>query len=162
MLSEVVTCNCARNPGGHAESNPRPSEEGVSFYHVPRPLDRCPVVRAVLRRAPPRRLTRGHCQRARPPHCSWHPCSPLRCCRRRGGLPGELCRGGGGSIRGGGLRGRAGEAPVSPDRITPVACPPAASHPAFHFKQRLHGIPKEHHGLAVLIPRGLNPASDHS
>ena len=39
MLSEVVTCNCVRNPGGHAESNPRPSEEGVSFYHVLRPLD---------------------------------------------------------------------------------------------------------------------------
>ena len=32
MLSEVVTCNCVRNPGEHAESNPRPSEEGVSFY----------------------------------------------------------------------------------------------------------------------------------
>ena len=40
MLSEVVTCNCVRNPGGHAESNPRPSEEGVSFYHVLRQLDR--------------------------------------------------------------------------------------------------------------------------
>ena len=40
MLSEVVTCNCVRNPGGHAETNPRPSEEGVSFYHVLRPLDR--------------------------------------------------------------------------------------------------------------------------
>ena len=40
MLSEVVTCNCVRNPGAHAESNPRPSEEGVSFYHVLRPLDR--------------------------------------------------------------------------------------------------------------------------
>ena len=26
--------------GGHAESNPRPSEEGVGFYHVFRPLDR--------------------------------------------------------------------------------------------------------------------------
>ena len=39
MLSEVVTCNCVRNPGGHAESNPRPSEEEVSFYHVLRPLD---------------------------------------------------------------------------------------------------------------------------
>ena len=38
MLSEVVTCNCAQNPGGHAESDPRPSEEGVSFYHVLRPL----------------------------------------------------------------------------------------------------------------------------
>ena len=38
--SEVVTCNCVRNPGGHAESNPRPSEVGVSFYHVLRPLDR--------------------------------------------------------------------------------------------------------------------------
>ena len=25
--------------GGHAESSPRPSEEGVSFYHVLRPLD---------------------------------------------------------------------------------------------------------------------------
>ena len=25
--------------GGHAESNPRPSEEGVSFHHVLRPLD---------------------------------------------------------------------------------------------------------------------------
>ena len=25
--------------GGHAESNPRPAEEGVSFYHVLRPLD---------------------------------------------------------------------------------------------------------------------------
>ena len=47
MLSEVVTCNCFRNPGGHAESNPRPSEEGVSFYHVLRPLDQfvVPVVR---------------------------------------------------------------------------------------------------------------------
>ena len=40
MLSEVVMCNCVRNPGGHAESNLRPSEEGVSFYHVLRPLDR--------------------------------------------------------------------------------------------------------------------------
>ena len=40
MLSEVVTRNCVRNPGGHAESNPRPSEEGVSVYHVLRPLDR--------------------------------------------------------------------------------------------------------------------------
>ena len=40
MLSEVVTRNCVRNPGGHAESIPRPSEEGVSFYHVLRPLDR--------------------------------------------------------------------------------------------------------------------------
>ena len=39
MLSEVVTCNCVRNPWGHAESNPRPSEAGVSFYHVLRPLD---------------------------------------------------------------------------------------------------------------------------
>ena len=39
MLSEVVTCNCVRNPGTHAESNQRPSEEGVSFYHVLRPLD---------------------------------------------------------------------------------------------------------------------------
>ena len=39
MLSEAVTCNCVRNPRGHAESNPRPSEEGVSFYHVLRPLD---------------------------------------------------------------------------------------------------------------------------
>ena len=38
--SEVVTCNCVRNPrGGHAESNPRPSEGGVRFYHVLRPLD---------------------------------------------------------------------------------------------------------------------------
>ena len=26
-------------PGGHADSNPRLSEEGVSFYHVLRPLD---------------------------------------------------------------------------------------------------------------------------
>ena len=41
MLSEVVTCNCVRNPGGHAELNPRPSKEGVSFYHVLRPLDHC-------------------------------------------------------------------------------------------------------------------------
>ena len=40
MLSEVVTCNCVRNPGAHAESNPRPSEEVVSFYLVLRPLDR--------------------------------------------------------------------------------------------------------------------------
>ena len=39
MLSEVVTCNCVRNPGGHRESNQRPSEEGVSFYLVLRPLD---------------------------------------------------------------------------------------------------------------------------
>ena len=39
MLSEVVTCNWVRNPGGHAEPNPRPSEEGVSWYHVLRPLD---------------------------------------------------------------------------------------------------------------------------
>ena len=39
MLSEVVTCNCVRNPVGHAESNPRPSKEGVSFYHVLRQLD---------------------------------------------------------------------------------------------------------------------------
>ena len=28
-----------RNPGGLAESDPRPSKEGVSFYHVLRPLD---------------------------------------------------------------------------------------------------------------------------
>ena len=41
MLSEMVTCNCVRNPGGHAESNHRPSEEGVSFYLVLRPLDLC-------------------------------------------------------------------------------------------------------------------------
>ena len=34
MLSEVVTCSCVLNPGGHAESNPRPSEEGVSFFGV--------------------------------------------------------------------------------------------------------------------------------
>ena len=40
MLSEVVTCNRVRNPGGHAVSNPRPSEEGVSFYHILRLLDR--------------------------------------------------------------------------------------------------------------------------
>ena len=39
MLSEVVTCNCVRNRGGHAELHPRPSKEGVSFYHVLRPLD---------------------------------------------------------------------------------------------------------------------------
>ena len=39
MLSEVVTCNCVRNPGGHAGSSPRPAEEGVSFYLVLRPLD---------------------------------------------------------------------------------------------------------------------------
>ena len=38
MLGEVVTCNCVRNPGGEPESNPRPSEEGVSFYPVLRPL----------------------------------------------------------------------------------------------------------------------------
>ena len=31
-------------PGGHAESNPRPSEEGVSFYLVLRPLDQCGVL----------------------------------------------------------------------------------------------------------------------
>ena len=31
MLSEVVTCNWVRNPGGHAEPNPRPSEEGSAF-----------------------------------------------------------------------------------------------------------------------------------
>ena len=35
MLSEVVTCSCVRNPGGHAESDAR----GVSFNHVLRPLD---------------------------------------------------------------------------------------------------------------------------
>ena len=34
VLSEVVTCNCVRNPGGNAKSNTRPSEEGVSFYLV--------------------------------------------------------------------------------------------------------------------------------
>ena len=39
VLSEVVTCNCVRNPGGHAELSPRPSEEGFSFCHVLRPLD---------------------------------------------------------------------------------------------------------------------------
>ena len=43
VLSEVFTCNCVRNPGGNAESNPRPSEEGVSFYHVLRPLDQVHV-----------------------------------------------------------------------------------------------------------------------
>ena len=57
MLSEVVTCNCVRNPRGHAESHPRPSEEGVSFYHNLRPLDQhvsespcryLPVLSAVL------------------------------------------------------------------------------------------------------------------
>ena len=36
MLSQVVTCNCVRNPGGHTESglprgSMRPSEEGISF-----------------------------------------------------------------------------------------------------------------------------------
>ena len=30
---------CVRNPGGHAESDPRPLEEGVSFYLVLPPLD---------------------------------------------------------------------------------------------------------------------------
>ena len=39
MLSEVVMCNCVRNPGGHAVSSPGPYEEGVSFYLVLRPLD---------------------------------------------------------------------------------------------------------------------------
>ena len=36
MLSEVVTCNCIvfETHRGHAESNPRPSEEGVSFYLI--------------------------------------------------------------------------------------------------------------------------------
>ena len=33
MLSEVVTCNCVRNPGGHAESSPRPSDEGAVVQH---------------------------------------------------------------------------------------------------------------------------------
>ena len=33
-------CDCVRNPGGHAESDPEPSEEGVSCYHILRPLDR--------------------------------------------------------------------------------------------------------------------------
>ena len=32
-------CNGVRNPEGHTESNPRPSEEGVSIYLVLRPLD---------------------------------------------------------------------------------------------------------------------------
>ena len=41
MLSEVVTCNFVRNPGGHAESNPRSSEEGVSFCHVLRRMYTC-------------------------------------------------------------------------------------------------------------------------
>ena len=49
MLSEVVTCNCVRNPGGHAESNPKPSEEGVSFYHVLRPLDQSAVCLSLFR-----------------------------------------------------------------------------------------------------------------
>ena len=31
-------------PRGHVESNPRPSEEGVSFYLVLRPLDVCRFV----------------------------------------------------------------------------------------------------------------------
>ena len=44
--------------GGHAESNPRPSEEGVSFYHVLRPLDLVPRDHT----ASPR-----HCADARPP-----------------------------------------------------------------------------------------------
>ena len=39
MLNEVVTCNCVQKPGWHAESNLRPSEEGVSFELVLRPLD---------------------------------------------------------------------------------------------------------------------------
>ena len=30
---------CSKPRGGHAESYPRPSEEGVSFYNVLRPLD---------------------------------------------------------------------------------------------------------------------------
>ena len=37
--------------GGHAESNPRPSEEGVSFYHVLRPLDHVvlvPILRTIM------------------------------------------------------------------------------------------------------------------
>ena len=41
---EVVTCNCVRNSVGHAASNPRPSEEGVRFYHVLRPLDQLCVL----------------------------------------------------------------------------------------------------------------------
>lgn len=32
--SEVVTCTYVRNPGGHAEWNPRSSQEGVSCYIV--------------------------------------------------------------------------------------------------------------------------------
>ena len=40
MLSEVGTGNCVGNPGGHTESNPRPSKAGVSFCLVLRPLGR--------------------------------------------------------------------------------------------------------------------------
>ena len=48
MLSEVVTCNCVRNPGAHSESNLRPSEEGVSFYLVLRPLDQMIMLRHLV------------------------------------------------------------------------------------------------------------------
>ena len=34
MRSDVVTCNCVRNPGRHVESNPTPSDDGVSLYHM--------------------------------------------------------------------------------------------------------------------------------
>ena len=44
MLSEVVTCNCETH-GGHAESDPRPSEEGGQI-----------LARAVTARA----VTMGH------------------------------------------------------------------------------------------------------
>ena len=47
-LRKVATCSCVRNPGGHVYSEPRPSEEGISCYHVLRPLDRL-VVSAMLR-----------------------------------------------------------------------------------------------------------------
>ena len=49
MFGELVTSTCVRNPGGHVESSPRPSSEGVAFHQVLRPLDIC--MRAQLKRS---------------------------------------------------------------------------------------------------------------
>ena len=54
-------CSCVRNPGGHAESSPRPYEEGVSFYHVPRPLDQV---------QPSRARAGNHCEVSRDATCA--------------------------------------------------------------------------------------------
>lgn len=39
VQSNAVTCTCEQNPGGHADSTPRSTEDGVFFDLVLRPID---------------------------------------------------------------------------------------------------------------------------